>query len=399
MPRAKQLAAPKPQSVRELLSAAEEARQIREYQTNPDVVALDVERSARLITRTLLLGLGLGFAFTSTNVQAFVAGGAHPDQITWWAAWLMEPMLVLVVVSLLRAQAVMSRHGVSSGPWLKGTLFMAGLFTYLMNTWESWSALDRTGIVLHSIAPIVVICAAEVLTELRERLAAAARAAAQANHATRQPAHQAALSRSGQAATAADTPGSEADPAITAQATSAGTPARDQTPVGDSGGRPPGRQEHGAARPVAAAGNRDNRPGKKPGVEDGTRPGQDVEALLPVAHEAASALALRGLGLNKRNLLRQMRTKVRLSNEIGGVLLELVKASRDGHDHDVRAQAAGNSAPAAPPVPPGGWSVVPQRPETGGQHHPESAEMVQTGKTPHSRPEQLVAAAGAGEPT
>lgn len=222
----KKLDTPKPKSVQDLLAAADEAKQIRDYQTNPSVIALDVENAARFITRILVTGLVLGFAFTIVNVQAFVADGAQPDEIKWWAAWAMEPMLVLIVVSLLRAQAVMSRHGVRSGPWLKATLFLAGFATYVMNTWESWQALDRTGIVLHSIAPIIVVCATEVLTEVRERLAEAAQMAAASQHATQ------ALAASTQAALTVHAPSPFAAPAAAPAGQKTGAEAGSETGTG-----------------------------------------------------------------------------------------------------------------------------------------------------------------------
>jgi hypothetical protein len=53
--------------------------------------------------------------------------------------------------------------------------------TYAMNTWQSWQHLNPAGIVLHSVPPVLVYCAAEAGPVLRDRLTEAVlRAAAMA---------------------------------------------------------------------------------------------------------------------------------------------------------------------------------------------------------------------------
>ncbi|EWC58863.1 hypothetical protein UO65_5865 [Actinokineospora spheciospongiae] len=42
--------------------------------------------------------------------------------------------------------------------------------TYVMNTWESWADGSVSGIVLHSVPPLVVFTAAEAVTDLRDKL-------------------------------------------------------------------------------------------------------------------------------------------------------------------------------------------------------------------------------------
>jgi hypothetical protein len=39
-----------------------------------------------------------------------------------------------------------------------------------MNTWQAWVAMDPAKILLHSVPPLVVVCAAEGLTDLRHRI-------------------------------------------------------------------------------------------------------------------------------------------------------------------------------------------------------------------------------------
>jgi hypothetical protein len=51
--------------------------------------------------------------------------------------------------------------------------------TYLMNTWSAWAAGSAPGVVLHSVPPLVVVIAAEALTDLQYALSTCAQHAAQ----------------------------------------------------------------------------------------------------------------------------------------------------------------------------------------------------------------------------
>ena len=42
--------------------------------------------------------------------------------------------------------------------------------TYVMNTWVSWAAGSASGVVLHTVAPLVVVIAAEAVTDLQYAL-------------------------------------------------------------------------------------------------------------------------------------------------------------------------------------------------------------------------------------
>ena len=59
-----------------LAQTAERAGRVRRHQTNPDVVALAVERVRRFVDVCFWLSIFGGLAFTAANVQAFAAGGA-----------------------------------------------------------------------------------------------------------------------------------------------------------------------------------------------------------------------------------------------------------------------------------------------------------------------------------
>jgi hypothetical protein len=127
------------------------------------------------------LGIVLGLAFTMVNVQAFAADGAPVGSLPWIAAWLLDPMVSLVLIAVLRAEQITARYQVSdAGPWIRRTKRFAFAATYVMNTWSSFGHGDAAGIVLHSVPPLLVFCAAETAPVLRDRLTEAVLRAEQA---------------------------------------------------------------------------------------------------------------------------------------------------------------------------------------------------------------------------
>lgn len=154
-----------------LRSAAAQASQVRALSTHPDVVALRVESVRTQVDRCMWVGIVLGLAFTMVNVQAFAAQQAAVWSLPWLAAWLLDPMVSLVLIAVLRAEQITARYQVSDHTrWIGRTKRFAFAATYAMNTWASFVALDVAGIVLHSVPPLLVFCAAETAPVLRDRL-------------------------------------------------------------------------------------------------------------------------------------------------------------------------------------------------------------------------------------
>jgi hypothetical protein len=167
-----------------LAQDAADASRIRELSTHPDVIALRTEKVRAQVDGLMWTGLLLGLAFTMVNVQTFAAAGAPVGSLTWCAAWLLDPMVSLVLVAVLRAEQVTARYQVQMrtetlGPWVARTKLFAFLATYVMNTWQSWTHLHVAGIVLHSVPPVMVYLAAETGPILRDRLTEAVQRAAQ----------------------------------------------------------------------------------------------------------------------------------------------------------------------------------------------------------------------------
>jgi hypothetical protein len=157
-----------------LVEEAAEATKLRAFQTHPDVIALRVERVRTQVDRLCWAGIVLALAFTMTNVQSFAAAGAPTWSARWWTAWLLDPMVSLVLLAILRAEQVTSRYQVRTGTWVRAAKWLALTATYLMNTWAAYASGVLSSIVLHSVPPLMVLAAAEAVTDLRDRLTEAA---------------------------------------------------------------------------------------------------------------------------------------------------------------------------------------------------------------------------------
>ncbi|MGB3438742.1 MAG: hypothetical protein WBA97_08305 [Actinophytocola sp.] len=160
-----------------LAQDAAEAAELRAYQTDPDVIALRVERVRSQVDRLCWAGIVCGLAFTMTNVQTFAAAGAAAWSLPWLAAWLLDPTVSVVLLAILRAEQVTARYQVSTGPWVRRAKRFTLAATYVMNVWASFATGSLAGIVLHSVPPLVVFVAAEAVTDLRDKLTEAVNAA------------------------------------------------------------------------------------------------------------------------------------------------------------------------------------------------------------------------------
>ncbi|WP_103379746.1 hypothetical protein [Pseudonocardia dioxanivorans] len=170
-----------PGRVDRLAEQAADAAAVRALTTHPDVIALRVERVRSQVDALLWAGIVLGLAFTMVNVQTFAAGGADRFTAAWWVAWLLDPMVSLVLLAVLRAEQVTARYQVTLPAWGRRTKWLTFAATYVMNTWTSWglagTPLSWSGVVLHSVPPLVVFATAETGPGLRDRLTEAVRRA------------------------------------------------------------------------------------------------------------------------------------------------------------------------------------------------------------------------------
>jgi hypothetical protein len=146
------------------------AAELRGWQSHPDVVALRVEQIRTQVDGLMWAGIVLGLCFTMTNVQQFAAAGARVGSLAWWSAWLMDPMVSLVLLAVLRAEQLTTRYQVPTGIWPRVAKWALLLATYLMNTWSAWTLGSAPGVVLHSVPPLVVVITAEALTDIQHAL-------------------------------------------------------------------------------------------------------------------------------------------------------------------------------------------------------------------------------------
>ena len=158
----------------QLAHEAAEAAELRSWQAQPEVVALRVERVRTHVDRLCWTGIALGLAFTMANVQHFAASGASAWSLPWLMAWLLDPTVSLVLLAILRAEQVTARYQVHTGRWVRCAKWLTLAATYVMNTWSSYAAGSLSGVVLHSVPPLVVFAAAEAITEVRDKLTEAA---------------------------------------------------------------------------------------------------------------------------------------------------------------------------------------------------------------------------------
>jgi hypothetical protein len=161
-----------------LARSAKSAAEVRAYQTDPDVVALRVERTRAWVDRLVWAGIIAGLLFTMANVQHFAARGAKPPwehggSVEWVIAWLLDPMVSLILIGVLMGEQVINRYQLTAGAWVRRTKWVALTCTYAMNTWSAWAAADAALILLHSVPPVIVVCAAEAITTLRHQISEA----------------------------------------------------------------------------------------------------------------------------------------------------------------------------------------------------------------------------------
>lgn len=156
----------------QLAAQATEAAEIRDWQDHPDVVALRVEKTRIHINHMMWTGILLGLLFTMTSVQQFAAHTDHAPtwSISWWAAWMLDPVVGIVFLGILLSERRVAPAKIRLGARSQTSKWVLLAATYVMNTWESWATGNPAGIVLHSVPVIAVFVAAESVTDCQEKL-------------------------------------------------------------------------------------------------------------------------------------------------------------------------------------------------------------------------------------
>lgn len=127
-----------------------------------------------------LLTIGFGaLVFTCINVTRF--GMDHG--IPWWVAWLLDPLASLALITTLYVDGVLAEQGdYKATGWPLTLRWTAGLSTWLMNCWTSLYPTgkvtlvphdpDPGGLLLHSVAPVLLIALAEGASGYRKTISA-----------------------------------------------------------------------------------------------------------------------------------------------------------------------------------------------------------------------------------
>ncbi|WP_326945728.1 hypothetical protein OG439_40310 [Amycolatopsis sp. NBC_01307] len=159
--------------VRTLTTQLAEAHDVHRLATDPLLGAVTADRFRTSITRTMWVFLAIGLGFTTTGVHDFLAGRLPASDPLWWGAWLAEPALAGILVTLLRWEAAMLTAGitVTDKPvkHLKRLLLGA---TLVANVWAGLAPADgkiSTGMVFfHLVIPLVVFLLAEVMPIIQQ---------------------------------------------------------------------------------------------------------------------------------------------------------------------------------------------------------------------------------------
>ncbi|TQS44336.1 hypothetical protein [Cryptosporangium phraense] len=120
-----------------------------------------VERAGRAVNGALWVVFALVAYFSAGNVFELARNHDTP----WYVAWVLAPIVDVALFAAFNGDAFLARIGVHLGfGWPTILRIFTGGATWLLNTWQSLGVAgpaDPTGIVLHSIPPIVLVFLAE----------------------------------------------------------------------------------------------------------------------------------------------------------------------------------------------------------------------------------------------
>ncbi|WP_331729647.1 hypothetical protein [Streptomyces platensis] len=137
-----------------------------------------LEHIGKVVTGSLVtIGFG-ALIFTCVNVTLFATSHGIPG----WVAWMLDPLASLALITCLYVDGVLTEQGgYKASGWPLVLRWFAGLATWTMNCWTSLypsghvtlvpHQADPGGILLHSVAPVLLIALAEASSGYRAYLA------------------------------------------------------------------------------------------------------------------------------------------------------------------------------------------------------------------------------------
>lgn len=124
-----------------------------------------VTRTLKTIN-TMLWGIVSGAVFYSLMTSTPLVS-SHSQ---WsWSGWALGLMTDAAFVLAISADAALSKHGMNGGKWPAAFRWVTGTASLFLNTWESVAMKDWVGVAIHSISPVILVCAAEVAPIYRRK--------------------------------------------------------------------------------------------------------------------------------------------------------------------------------------------------------------------------------------
>lgn len=132
----------------------------------------DITSELKSVTRTrrvvnsMLWVIVAGAVFYSAMTSTPLVSAHSAWRRSGWALGILTDAAFILSIS---ADAVLSKHGLGGGRWAVAFRWVTGLASLFLNTWSSVAIKDWVGVAIHSIAPVILICAAEVAPVYRRR--------------------------------------------------------------------------------------------------------------------------------------------------------------------------------------------------------------------------------------
>lgn len=79
-----------------------------------------------------------------------------------WSGWALGMLTDAAFILSISADATLSRHGKQGGRWAAAFRWVTGVASLFLNNWTSLAMHDWVGAAIHSISPVILVCAAEV---------------------------------------------------------------------------------------------------------------------------------------------------------------------------------------------------------------------------------------------
>ena len=125
----------------------------------------DITSELKSVTRTRrVVNLMLWFIVAGAVFYSLMTSTplVSTHSVWHWSGWALGLLTDAAFILSISADAVLSRHGLSVGRWPAVFRWTTGISSLFLNTWSSVAHGDWVGVAIHSISPVILVCAAEV---------------------------------------------------------------------------------------------------------------------------------------------------------------------------------------------------------------------------------------------